>query len=208
MLTLAAYRTKVLELLNDPTPDRFTTALVHEALLSALELYSQFNPLQRLYYFDSTGLRRETLPADFQAQAVRRIEWISGSDYTFACDLAFYAYRVDEQWVFEPRDVLIPAGEVLSIHYDTYHTIDGLNGEAGTTIPPADTQLLAIGAAGQACRMRATGQAETNNLNPAETQALLEASARWLAEFELRLGDPQMGFQSASWHDASMDRNY
>jgi hypothetical protein len=181
--------------------------MVDEALASALETYSNFNPLPRTYSYTSTGDRRQSLPADLNSFGIRRIEWVS-TDFMFSSEVAYYAYRMDEQWVFETTEMVIPINEILSILYDTNHTIDGHKSAAGTTVPAADVQLLAIGAAGHACRMRATSQSETNNLNPNETQALIEASLRWLAEFEIRLGSKQQGFVMASWDNPGIDRNY
>jgi hypothetical protein len=207
MPAIADYRTKVLELLNDAALDRFTNDLVDEALLSALEKFSNYNPLIRTFSYTSTGDRRQTLPADFVTSGILSIEWVDTTPQ-LTDQISFHALYLDEQWDIEMVDTVVPVDEILNIEYQTIHTIDGLAGAAGTTIPIADEQLIAIGAAGEACRMRASSQVETNNLNVNEAEHLIEASQRWLDEFLGRLGGKQFGYEISSWADQSIDKNY
>ena len=233
-LTLAQFRTKVLQLLDDASLTRYTNALVDEALKSALEQYSLFFPLVKSYSYDATGQYRETLDTDFIATAIKAIElWpvtIGEGVPTIVEQIPFYAYMLDEQWVFETKSRLITLGRSLYIIYETIHTIDTLDtGSTATTVPDADVQLIAIGAAGHASLMRANSQIEANNLNTDEAQFLLSTSSAWLSEFNARLaGDSLLEvamceklafrrnqnrksagiFTPASWHNPDIDTNY
>ncbi len=233
-VALADYRTRVLALLDDAGLTRYTNALVDQALRNALETYSLFKPLVSSYAFDSTGEYREYLDTDFIATAIRAIEqWpltVTSGVPIIITQIPFYAYIQDEQWIFETKSKLLPAGSLLYIIYEHVHTIDDLDSASATTIPLEDTELIAIGAAGHASRMRANSQIEANNLNAGEGQQLLSTSTAWLNEFNSRIGgdtlidqalDQRMvfvnnkkelnksqAFDVASWHDPSIDKNY
>ena len=117
-LTLAQFRTKVLQLLDDASLTRYTNALVDEALLSALEQYSLFFPLVRSYAYSATEQYIETLPADFAASAIKAVElWptIVAGVPTVVEKIPFYAYILDEQWVFETKNRLIELDDDLLI---------------------------------------------------------------------------------------------
>jgi hypothetical protein len=206
MTTLAAYRTKVLALLNDPSLERFTNDQVDAALTFAVEDYSRYRPLARTYAIDSTGEQRIVLPADFNAFSVVRAEWVNSGYLTD--EIAFYTYMQDEQWILETNQVTVPVGEVLNLTYYCMHTIDTLGSATGTTIPDQDEDLVVLGAAGEAARSRAVSKVESNNLNPNEANFLMKLSQDMLKQFQIILGRPETGFQSASWADSSIDKGY
>jgi len=233
-LTRADFRTKVLALLDDPSLERYTNALVDEALLTALETYSYYNPLINSYLTESDGTYRQYLDTAFVSSAIRNLEWwqySSGSATPVIKQVPFYAYIQDEQWVFETKDILIPEGEVLNIVYETYHTIEdlGSTGVVTSTTPAKDDQLIAIGAAGHASRIRANSQIESNNLNDSEAYFLLSTSNSWLSEFHARISGgsdydrylvqkkqfnqnqrnrQNKPFEFSSWNDPTIDTNY
>lgn len=206
MSAIAAYRTKILALLNDPSLERYTSAQVDAALTYAIEDYSRYKPLTRTYSIDSTGERRITLPADLSSFSIVQVEWVKDA---FNTDMIpFYAYLQDEQWILETCNLTIPLGEVLSLTYYCMHTIDGLNSAAGTTVPETDEDLLVMGAAGEAARSRAFSKVESNNLNPGEAEQLIAFALSMLTKFERTLGRHETGYQTASWNDASIDKAY
>ncbi|HBG75116.1 MAG: hypothetical protein A2X25_14465 [Chloroflexi bacterium GWB2_49_20] len=206
MSAIAAYRTKILALLDDPTIQRFTSAQIDAALVYAVEEYSRCKPLVRSYSLDSTGAQRITLPADFSSFSIVRVEWVRDDFHTD--EVPFYTYMQDEQWILETCNVTIPLGEVLALTYYCMHTIDGLASAAGTTIPDTDEDLVVLGAAGEAARSRAISKTESNNLNPAEAEQLTAFALSMLHKFERSLGRYETGYQTASWNDTSIDKAY
>ncbi len=182
MSAIAAYRTAILALLDDSSKVVFSDNDVDQSLRWALSEYSLRRPLIRTYQFDVlTSTSMHTLPADFVTRHITKVElWNTDPDYMV--DLAFYAYKVDEQWVINPR-FFVESGEVLQISYSDVHTIDGLDAAAGTTVPDADETLLQMGAAGQAAMMRAMNRVETINMNPAVVQGYRQLAADYLSKF-------------------------
>ena len=208
MPTLTTITADTRLLLDDPGTDRYTSALIAEGISLALAAYSQLKPLSRTYVLDSTGSKRITLPADFEAKAITAVEWESDlADFTD--DIAFYATRQDEQWILELPGNFIPVGEIINIGYETSHTIDGLDGAAGTTIPDEDIALFCLGAAGFSMRARATSKVEDNNLNMSEAADLAKLASNQITFFLKSFGNsPSMPFASASWHIKSIDKAY
>jgi hypothetical protein len=206
-IAIAAFRTKVLALLDDPTPSRFTANQIDAAIRTALEMYSQFKPDVQTYNIDSNGEARFALPASLEATAIVNIEWVH-TDPIYSHLIPYYAYLQDNQWVVETKGMTIPVGQQLLIEYNAMHYIDGLDAASGTSVPTADENLLSMGSAGYAAASRATSKDETNNLNPGEAEVLMKQSLFWLIEFEHRLGMPSTGFTYASWLDKNIDKAY
>ena len=206
-LAIAAYRTKVLALLDDPLLARYTANQVDAAIRSALETYSLFKPNVGTYYVDSNGEARFLLPASFEASAIVNIEWVH-TDPVYSNLIPFYAYLQDSQWTVETKNMTIPIGQQLMIEYNTTHYIDGLDSAVGTSVPTADENLLTVGAAAYAVSSRATSKTESNNLNPREAETLARHAVEWLTIFMKRLGMPDTGIASVSWADKSIDKAY
>ena len=187
-LTLAQYRTRVSELLDDPTNARYTTAQIDTALRTALIDYSVIRPVKRTYQLDTTGAEVIALPADFAAMQITRIQlWNTNPNQMV--DLAFFVRLVDEQWTIEIKDTCYPAGFVLTITYTARHTIDSLDSASGTTVD--DDNLLCLGAAGYAAQSRAVSRAESINMQPAVQKQLLDLSTRYFSQFYNRLPQSQ-----------------
>jgi hypothetical protein len=179
-LTLAQYRTRVLELLDDPTSTRYTSAQLDTALREALLEYSQARPIRRSYMLDTTGQQILSLPADFSADLITRVQLYNTNPASMP-DLPFNAGKIDEQWMIETLGTIYATGQVLVVTYATRHTIDALDSAAGTTI--TDDELLAKGAAGFAAQSRAISRAESINMQPAVQTQLLNMANQYLAQF-------------------------
>ena len=202
-LTLAQYRTRVSELLDDTANARYTVGQIDTALRTALIDYSNARPIKRTYQLDTTGDKVIAFPASFVAQQITRAQ-LWNTDPDLMTDLIFLPRLVDEQWSIEivgaerGSALVYPSGKVLTITYTDRHTIDSLDSAAGTTID--DDNLLAIGAAAYAAQSRAVSRAETINMQPALQKQLTELSTKYFAIFYNRL-PPHTGVSGVSFTD-------
>jgi len=175
-LTLAQMRTHVLAALDDTGQIYYTNAQIDSAIRQTLEEYSRQRSQSRTYAATSDGLKRQALPASFNAMSIMHVEYRApGSVGTIADRLAFYATRQNEQWIIEFADVTPPAGTIYWLTYTVSHLLDGLDGAAGTSIEPDDLYIFAIGAAGYAQLARAASRTEANNLNADTVKHLRES---------------------------------
>ena len=182
--TLATYRTRVSELLDDTTNARYTTAQIDTALRTALIDYSTYRPIKRTYQLDTTGDKVIALPADFTAMQITRVQlWNTDPDQMI--DLDYFVRLVDEAWTIEVENTIYPAGNILTITYTARQQIDSLDSAAGTTID--DDNLLAIGAAAYAAQSRAVSRAESINMQPGLQKQLIDLSTRYFSQFYSRL---------------------
>jgi hypothetical protein len=182
MSAIAAFRTAVLKLLDDASSTRFTADQVDQALVAVLNEYSRTNPLMQTYNVDGTGEKIIELPADFQPLHITRVE-LHDEDADPQIELNFHAYTMDSQWNIALQDEAVETTDTIDIQYSTSHTIDGLSGGAGTTVPAEDEPPLQAGAAGYACLFRAVSRSESVNLQPEVTAALLKLSDGFLRTF-------------------------
>ena len=147
--SLADFRLRLRSLLGGlrPSDDQ-----LDEGLRWALYEYSLRRPVERTYITAGSGDGLLVLPADFAALAVTRLQrWADDPDEYL--ELAFHAFRSDEQWLIEtPGHVLETSGQYI-ITYASSHSIDDLDEAAGTSVPAQDETLLALGAAGFVLRL-------------------------------------------------------
>jgi hypothetical protein len=162
-------------MLDDVSSLKFTDAQIDTAVRTALIFYNRLRPLQRSYYLDTTGEAVLSLPLDVVALMVTRVQLFNSGSTIPVAEVLYKASRINEQWVIECVHGAYPVGQVLGVQYACDHTIDGLDGGAGTTID--DDNLLILGAAGYACQSRAISRAESINMQPG-VQSQLEASAQ------------------------------
>jgi hypothetical protein len=182
MSAIAAYRTAILALLADAGKVVFSDNDVDEALRWALSEYSLRRPLIRTYDYSVIGSTAfHYMPLTFITRHVTKVElWNANPDSIL--EVGFYAYKVDEQWMINTRD-MFKSPQILQISYSDIHTVDGLDSAAGTTVPDADETLLEIGAAGHAAQMRAINRVETINMNPDVVKTYRDTAAQYLTIF-------------------------
>ena len=186
--TLTTWRTAVLALLDDASAARYTTAQVDAAIRQALHQYDANRPLVATYSMDGQDTYQIIVPADFPGEHITEVELDNDDDPPTA--LTFYAFRKDEQWFIDTIGYLVSSDEDIFITFSNRHTLDGLDGGAGTSIPAADEYAVQIGAAGFALQSRASSRAESINLLPEVSQQLLTLAALYLAQFN-RLAGPR-----------------
>lgn len=181
MSAIAAYRTAVLQLLDDTALDRYTNNQVDQALLWALGEYSKVRPIMRTYSFTGLGTYRAELPADFVALHVTQVVMDDGTDPPTI--VPFKALYFDESWWLETIDRILSTSDTVDITYDTYQTIDGLASASGTTVPEDDEWLISTGAAGRAAMIRAVSRSESINMQPEVQFHLLDTAKAFLQSF-------------------------
>ena len=180
---LTEYITQILLQLGDPAQTYHSTASVTEALRNSLIEYSRLAPIERTYVIDSTGDKRITLPADFEASHLIKAEYeLNTTTYDAESEIFFYATKQDEQWVIETNEA-IATGQVITITYAIKHGIDALDSFAGTTILPHHEQYLIQGAAGYTLLNRASGRVEPINLNSGIVDSYRQQAAVFLQNF-------------------------
>lgn len=184
-LTLTTARTRVAQLLDDTTNARYTTAQIDQALRTALDELTQYQPVTRTYTVDVDGKRRIALPASLQALNILAVElWDSdpSADDSLECKTEY----VDEQWIIEfPSTYTPPAYEVVTIRYTIPHLLDGLDSAAGTTVPAWLGNALCMGAAGFAAQERAASRSESVNLQPNVLSQLMQLAVTYLTKFRV-----------------------
>ena len=203
-LTLTQYRTRIAELLDDTSGARYTSNQIDDALRLALNDYSTIRPIKRTYMLDTSDDRVMTLPADFAAVHITRVQKYS-SDPNLMTDYDFIARLVDEQWTVEVPGMIFPAGYYLVVTYAARHSIDGFDSASGTTID--DDNLLCLGAAGYAAQTRAVSRAETINMQPQVQRQLLDMANQYLGQFFGRLPQSK-GITAAAFGDMPADKSY
>jgi hypothetical protein len=179
--TLTTWRSAILTLLDDSPAARFTSAQIDAAIRQALQQYNATRPLVRTYSVDGQDAYQIVLPSDFAAEHITEVVLDNDSDPPTI--ITFYAFHKDEQWVIQTRNYLVSSSESILVTYTAPHTLDGLDGGAGTTIPLVDEYAVQIGAAGFALASRATSRTESINLQPEVAQQLLKLSEIYRDQF-------------------------
>lgn len=165
MTTFAAFQSRILAFLGDPSALRFSPALLEEALSQALQEYSVAIPCLKSLEFTVTAPSREqtigAVPSFFNVLRV-----------IFPCSpptplQSFHAYHTAGSLTLYIGGPLIPAvADHIQIDYTLPHTIHNLAGATSTTTNPAHTGLIVQGAAGLAALLRSASIAENYGKRP------------------------------------------
>ena len=158
-IAIAAYRTKVLAILDDAAQARYTSTQVDEGMRLALLEYSRARALERTYQFSADGSQRFTMPAPPDLVAYYVYGLTDESTYP-PVEYTIYTYVKDETWVVETPQARIPANTNLTLTYAGPHQVDDLDSASGTTVDDTDAELLSLGAAGYAMLHRANSRSE------------------------------------------------
>ncbi len=195
MSAIAAFRTAVLALLDDPTPSRYTTNQVDASLRQAIYQYSMARPYIKTYSVDGVDDYEIELPADFSAFGISEV--FLDNDDDPPTPVTFYAFKRDDYWWIHTSGRLIASDEAIMVTYSTSHTIDGLDSAAGTSIPIEDEAILQVGAAGYAALTRASSHTESINMQPEVSGQLLT----WALEMLKYFAGAIVGYQPAGYAD-------
>lgn len=186
--TITTLRNQVERLLQDASNTKWSESDLDEAIRQALEHFTARNPHRAV---SSLTLSADGREIDISSLSnvihVTRVWWeYDSSDPDHPPN-----WREFEEW---PSDTVYindgdepQSGDVVRVYYTQPHTINGLDGEATTTINTAHIDLLARGAAAYAALMRAQELSEKLNVDGFVTRRLVEWGQARLEEFEARL---------------------
>jgi hypothetical protein len=158
---LADIRDRVEARLQDASNARWSTDDLDEAIRTALEQYSKYNPQHTLGTIALSAAGREIDISSLTGLLrVEKVWWdYDSSDPTYPPN-----YRQFEVW---PGDVLFiddreepAAGQTVRVWYTKLHTIEDLDSATETTIPEDDEGTIVTGACHFAAQMRAVELAE------------------------------------------------
>ena len=194
MTAIADYRTRIRALLIDAASAIYANATVDEALLQALDEYSQACPLEMDTVITLPGDSREiALNGVSGLLAVTDVYWpFDSTDEPWPPNRAqgFYIYWDDTQPVLylnqidgdEPQ-----LDDELRLWYTKRHTIDGLDSASETTVPGQHDSLLVAGAAGFAALSRTIDLIEVTSADQYMTGLLGVWAQRKIKEFRTAL---------------------
>jgi hypothetical protein len=199
-MTLALYRTRVLEAVGDPEKARFSDAVLDEALRLSLEEYSRAVP----------QIKDILLPvlipsAEQELIGVADLLYILAVMYPVSVDSApeietYYFYNRDgAQWLTLGAGLVPQVGEAFRVVYGASQTIQDLDGATVTTAPAADMGLIVQGAAGHAIAIRADSIVESYGKRTPQDD-VFAASKRRLDDFRRRLRTRRGSGPVKAWH--------
>jgi hypothetical protein len=190
-LTLAQYRTRVRELLDDTSSARFTDAQIDAGLRLALGEYSTYRPRVLAYDTTTDGQYETVLPSAFGDLNPLTVYLVRFAD---PLDARVYETRWSTSRIADTWSIATccppPTGKEIQVIYGAVHTIATLDSGAASTVPVQDEELLAIGAAGFALHSRSSSRAESNNLSASTVKDLQAQAKEFLTSFRTALRPP------------------
>ena len=186
--TLAQLVTKLQALLlGDSTT--FSTDTCTAAIRQALNQLNLAVPCHAAETIDAVSEQYEYELEDIKALTVVDV-LLEGTDTCnqFNTSLEFDAYFEDDRPFFRLRTPRSD-GDTLIARYTVPYTINGLDGETVSTLPPLHEVVLLDGAAWQACLVRAAGRIETINMNQDVSVNFQKMADHFRLAFELGLAN-------------------
>ena len=156
MSNLAALRDRVESLVKDASNDRWTTGELDDAVRQALERTSERRPHELVTTLTLTQDGREvSLSGVSGLLRPLRVWWpYTASDPEYPpCWVPWELHGPDTLFLDVPEEP--QTDDVVRLFYAAMHTVDGLDGEAATTLAADEEGILVIGAAGYAALARA-----------------------------------------------------
>lgn len=190
-LTLAQYRTRIVQVLMDTANAIWATASIDEGLKSALDEYSSVSPLTMETVIIAPAAGREIaldaisgldcvvevwFPYDSTAAEVFPPNRVSG--FSLMWDDARPVLYLNSVKTEQPQ-----ANDELRIFYTKKHTIQDLDSASVTTVALLSESLLCLGAAGFCALQRATDLNETAGNMTSSTPNYGALAAMLLEEF-------------------------
>ncbi len=214
--TLSALTTRLLLLLGDTSANRFTSTITAEAWKLALSEYSYAVPnIQTKTFTVATAGREQALPVDGEPEEDAFPGLISITQVLFpwlgdyeeqAPHERFYFYFTDGQPVIYIGGSRTPAvDDQLRITYASQHTIDDLSEAEVCTVPGHDFELLLLGAAGHAARLRTSIYSESFSNHPElklfaiDNLTQFRTTLRGMRRQASRQPLPAVGFKLDTW---------
>jgi hypothetical protein len=186
MTTLAAYRTRVQNSLDD-TSDKYSDAVIDEALRKVLNEYTRANPNFKTHeHTISTAGRTQTLSAAALIVIVQLVHPYNSTltdPFIYEREDFTLTYMDGNPTLYLFGEDIPQVDEKIYIKYAAKQTITDLDSAAATTIRDDHEDILVLGAAGQAAMMRASGLNEQWGGRPGEMSALMSWGSGQYARF-------------------------
>lgn len=169
-------------LLGDSTT--FTTATCTAAIRQAFKDLNLSIPAHAAELVTAVAGQNEYELADQTALEVVDV-LLQGTDTynDFSNSLAFDAYFEDDRPFFRIRYAQAE-GRILIVRYLKPYTINGLDSETVSSLPPLYDTVLLDGAAWKACLIRAAGRIETINMNAEVSKTFADMADHFRTAFE------------------------
>ena len=186
MTTLAAYRTRIQNSLDD-TSDKYSEAVIDEALRKVLNEYTRANPNFKTHeHTISTAGRTQTLSAAALIVIVQLVHPYNSTltdPFIYEREDFTLTYMDGNPTLYLFGEDIPQVDEKIYIKYAAKQTITDLDSAAATTIRDDHEDILVLGAAGQAAMMRASGLNEQWGGRPGEMSALMSWGSGQYARF-------------------------
>lgn len=160
MTTLAAYRTRIQDSLDD-TNSKYTDTTIDEALRKVLNEYTRVNPNFKTHeHTVVTAGRTQTLAA---AALIAIVQLVHPYDDTLTNPFIYEREDFHQTYIDGSPTLYFFGGaipqvdEKIYVKYACKQTITNLDAAAATTIRDDHEDILVVGASGQAAMMRASG---------------------------------------------------
>lgn len=196
MRDVADYRRDMLSILGDAGGRRYSEVMLDMGLREALAEYAGFFPRRVCV----TGT------VDHTEGDMAVVPWLFGDD------AAVDSVRVDGEYrdhaefaeggkLYVKLDPLPGAGSVLTFGVTQRHSVRGLDGAAGTSVPDGHALMVSTGAAGYAMRMRARSVTEVFGKRPEDREALSSQANRLITDYikELKWAARQKALRRYPW---------
>jgi hypothetical protein len=220
--TLSTLTTRLLLILGDTSANRFTDEITQEAWQLALAEYSYAVPnIQTKTFTVAQAGREQILPVALSEGesfdvfpgliAITQVLFPWNGDLSeMTPHQKYYFYFTDGLpvlYIGGPRTPSVD--DQLRISYASAHTIDDLAGAAVCTVPAMDFELLLLGAAGHAARLRTAIYSESFSNHPELKAFALDNlkqfrdTLRGLRRQSSRQPLPAVGFKLDAWDGES-----
>jgi hypothetical protein len=208
MTTLAAYRTRIINSLDDSTL-KYSNDIIDEALRKVLNEYTRVFPnIKTASVTVAAAGRLQSLSSCSNLMAIIQLV----HPYIASAADPFHTEREDfiltwsdgSPTVYFKGDDIPQAAEVIFVKYAAKQALKDLDSAAATTVRDDHEDFLIVGAAGQAAMMRASGLTEKWGTIPNQQSNLMmwgNSQYRRFLDFliELRADQPIDIFPNSGW---------
>ena len=207
MPTIDLLTPRLLLILGDVSANRFTDTITDEAWKLTLAEYSYAVPniITDTHTVISAG-REQALNFDGLISITQILFPWKNDLEEMDPHQPYYFYFTDGLPIVYIGGTRTPAvGDKLRITYAAKHTIDDVDGAVASTVPPQDFELLLLGAAGHAARLRTSIYSESFSNHPElklfaiDNLAQYRATLRTLQRQSSRQPLPAQGFKLDNW---------
>lgn len=190
MPTIEDIRNRVRQILDDASGDRFSGAMLENAIRQALARLDEKLPLIRSLDQPITNSGRDVTltglmnPLYLIKVCILPVEAGSMPSASGGCAQEIktgYSYSLQGTTgsLHFNGPSFVSEGECLRVTYAAQNTLTGLDGAAETSLPDAASTALETGAASFACLLRAASLAEAYGARAGESARLVEQSKLW-----------------------------